>query len=143
MQVDLYNDFRKLWDSEFTHERALHYLGCTLIKEPGREKEGAEILEEAIKSDMPSHVMYGYLIDYYYDIDNFEGVRRLCDRAIEVFTKYNEEFAMYAIERFPDYKDDILEALSTDEYLINDVFKFVPQKIDSFYFLKSRTFQEE
>lgn len=94
-------------------------MGCRL-QEEGRTEEAIEAYWESIRlidTDMRSIQSFLRLFRIYDEKNDFENMKRVIEIGIEYSDYFNEKEANELIDTFPEYKDDILLSLETNENL--------------------------
>ena len=90
------------------------------LQEEGKIEEAIEAYWESIRlidTDMRSTQAFIRLFMIYDEKNDFENMKRTLELGIEYSDYFNEKEANELIEAYPEYKDDILLSLETNENL--------------------------
>ena len=101
---------------------AFFTLGYNLERE-GKIDEAIEAFEksiECIDTEMRSTIAFISLYSLYEQKGDRNNMRRVLNQGIEYANYFNEKIANELIERYPEHKEGILEALETNEPYPND-----------------------
>lgn len=102
---------------------AFFKLGYNLERE-GKIDEAIEAFEKSIEYiDTEMCPSFTYLYSLYEQKGDRDNIRRVLNQGIEYANYFNEKIANELIEKYPEHKEGILEALETNEPYPNDWVK--------------------
>lgn len=111
---------------------AFFTLGYNLEAE-GRIDEAIEAYEQSIRhidTEMRSTMAFTSLYSLYERKGDRDNMRRVLNQGIEYANYFNEKIANELIEKYPEHKEGILDALETNEPYPND---WVEKQVDPLF----------